>query len=121
MAEDPNEPRSESPSRPRSTSRPPQSGRRVEALPDPATLVEVYRTDNEILALFVRDEILSPAGIYSALHRRMSNAIMAPASMPGQIGIAVASEHAQDARTRLITARKDGVLLDGELIAEDVA
>ena len=85
-------------------------------VPDPETLVEVYRTDNEIAAIFVRDEILGPAGIYAALHNRVSTMLSAPAAMPGQIGIAVAAEHAPGARTRLQSARKDGVLLDGDFI-----
>lgn len=90
-------------------------------LPDPESLVEVYRTDNEIAALFVRDEILAPVGIYTALHNRRSGSIVAPASISGSIGIAVPGEQAEAARSRLQTAFKDGVLLDGQLIEESVA
>jgi hypothetical protein len=86
--------------------------------PDPETLVEVYRTDNEMAALFVRDEILGPVGIFVALHNRRSASFMAPASMPGEIGIAVAADQAAVARTRLKAARQDGALLDGQLIEE---
>lgn len=89
--------------------------------PDPESLVEVYRTDNEMAALFVRDEILAPVGIYTALHNRRSGSIVAPASMSGSIGVAVPGDQAEAARSRLKVARKDGVLLDGELIEESAA
>src|SRR4051794_39649395 len=85
--------------------------------PDARTLVEVYHTDNDLAAGFVVDEILRPAGIDAYQHERRSRSIMAPASMPGEIGIAVPSHQAAAARQRLIEARQDGVLPDGgELI-----
>lgn len=89
--------------------------------PDPATLVEVYHTDSDIVAGLVVDEILRPAGIYATRHDRRSHSIFAPASMPGEIGIAVASNQAAMARKCLAVARKDGVLLDeGEIVEEDI-
>jgi hypothetical protein len=95
--------------------------RAADELPDPESLVEVYRTDNEMAALFVRDEILAPVGIFTALHNRRSGSIVAPASMSGSIGVAVPGDQADSARSRLRVAKTDGVLLDGELIEESVA
>lgn len=96
------------------------SARAASAL-DPQMLVEVYRTDNDIVAGLVVDEILRPAGIYAAQHDRRSHSIVAPASMPGEIGIAVRSDQAKAARARLAAARRDGVLVDGELVEEELA
>jgi hypothetical protein len=85
-------------------------------------MVEIYHTDNDLLAGLVVDEILRPAGIYASLHDRRSHSIFAPASMPGQIGIAVSSDQAATARKRLLAARRDGVLPnEGELIEEEIA
>jgi hypothetical protein len=86
--------------------------------PDASTLVEVYRTDNEMAALFVRDEILGPVGIFTTLHNRRSGSIVAPASMSGSIGVAVPADQVEPARARLRTARQDGMLVDGELVEE---
>jgi len=96
------------------------SARAASAL-DPQMLVEVYRTDNDIVAGLVVDEILRPSGIYAAQHDRRSHSIVAPASMPGEIGIAVRSDQAKAARARLAAARRDGVLVDGELVEEELA
>jgi hypothetical protein len=83
----------------------------------PEQLVEVYRTDNDIVAGLVVDEILRPAGIPAFRHDRRSHSIMAPAAMSGEIGIAVEHHQAVAARKRLLAARQDGVLLDeGQLI-----
>ena len=48
-------------------------------------LVEVYHTDDQMVALMVSDEILGPARIQALIHDRRSHAIPAPASMPGEI------------------------------------
>jgi hypothetical protein len=84
---------------------------------DPEQLVEVYRTDNDIVAGLVAEEILGAAGIAAFRHDRRSHSIIAPASMSGDIGIAVEQSHAAAARKRLHEAKKDGILLDeGRLI-----
>lgn len=88
---------------------------------DPESLVEVYRTDNDLVAGLVVNEILRPAGIRAACHDRRSHSIVAPASMPGEIGIAVPAHQAAAARQRLVAARQDGVLHnDGTLIEADL-
>lgn len=78
-------------------------------------LVEIYRADSDIAASVVMDEILGPAGIRAYRHDRRSHALPAPASMPGEIGIAVSMARADEARTLLREALRDGVLpADGD-------
>jgi hypothetical protein len=84
--------------------------------------VEVYHTDNDLAAGFVVDEVLRPAGIRAICHDRRSHSIYAPASLPGEIGIAVAKDQAVAARKRLAAAQRDGVLpAGGKLIEEEIA
>jgi hypothetical protein len=107
----------DNPTNPRPDSHRP--GHHKHAAPDAASLVEVYHCDSDLVANIVIDEVLRPAGIFAARHDRRSHAIVAPASMPGQLGIAVPTEQAAAARKRLASARRDGVLLDGEVVGEE--
>ncbi len=84
------------------------------------TLTEVYCTDNEFAATVAIDEVLGAEGITAFRHDRRSHAIPAPASMPGQIGIAVPESLADEARSLLRQALLDGVLLeDGQVVEGD--
>ena len=87
--------------------------------PDVSTLVEVFSTDVEIVAMMVQDEILQPAGIYAALHDRRSHSMPAPASMAGTLGIAVPERDAARAREVLRQAQTDQVLLDDGIIIDE--
>ena len=87
--------------------------------PDVSSLVEVFRTDVEIVAMMVQDELLQPAGIYAALHDRRSHSMPAPASMTGGLGIAVPEIDAARAREVLRQARIDKILLDDGIIIEE--
>ncbi|MSP59851.1 MAG: hypothetical protein EXR72_05840 [Myxococcales bacterium] len=77
-------------------------------------LVEVYRTDNEMAANVVIDELLAPAGIDAFRHDRRSHALPIPSSFPGQMGIAVDRSLADRARDVLREAKSDGVLMDDD-------
>lgn len=80
-------------------------------------LVEVFRVDNEFAAGAVIDEILAPAGIQAFRHDRRSHALPMPATLPGEIGIAVDRAYAAKARALLQEARSDGALPgDGEIV-----
>jgi hypothetical protein len=84
---------------------------------DAANFTEVYRTGNDFVANLIISEILGPAGITAYGHDRRSHALPAPASMPGEIGIAVPETQAERARQLLREARTDGVIMeDGDLI-----
>lgn len=86
---------------------------------DSESLVEVFQSDDEMLARMVLDQILGPAGVSGTLHERRSRSIVAPAAMPGQIGVAVPRSEAKKARQVLKAAREDGVLSDGTFIDAD--
>lgn len=74
--------------------------------------VEVFHTSDEMVARMVIDEILGPEGIPAVSHDRRSRALFAPASMPGEIGVAVPQDLAATARELLRQAREDGELDD---------
>ncbi len=75
-------------------------------------LVEVYRTDSDFVAQVAVEEVLRPAGIATFIHDRQSHAIPVPASLPGQVAIAVPSSQADRAAQLLREARLDGLLVD---------
>ena len=81
--------------------------------------VEVYNTTNEFAAQAASAEVLEAHDIPSIQHDRRSHSISAPASMMGEIGLAVPEHRAKEARQLLHEALRDGVLLDGEVIEED--
>ena len=96
-----------------------QEGDTGEQAPDVRTLVEVFTTDDEMVARLVIDEILRPQGLYAALHDRRSHSMPAPATMAGTLGVAVPQSAAQKARQILLQAQHDKVLLDEGLIVGD--
>lgn len=81
--------------------------------------VEVYNTGNEFAAQAASTEILEANDIPSIQHDRRSHSISAPASMMGEIGLAVPEHRAQEARRLLREALRDGAILDGEVVEED--
>lgn len=89
------------------------------------TFVEVFSTDNELVARMVIDDLLRPEGIVPALHDRRSHSMPAPASMAGTLGVAVPEAEAEQARTLLREAQKDKILYgdeqDGHIVGETVA
>lgn len=89
------------------------------------TFVEVFSTDNEMVARMIIDEILRPQGLRAGLHDRRSHSMPAPASMAGTLGVAVPEEEAAQARTLLREAQKDKILYgdeqDGHIVGETVA
>ena len=88
-------------------------------LDEAATLTEVYSTDSDIAATIAIDQVLGAEGIRAFRHDRRSHAIPAPASMNGQIGIAVPEGLAEEARDLLREARANGILLDDGDVVED--
>lgn len=92
---------------------------------DMSTFVEVFSTDNEMVARMIVDEILRPQGVRAGLHDRRSHSMPAPASMAGTLGVAVPEEEAAQARTLLREAQKDKILYgdeqDGHIVGETVA
>lgn len=92
---------------------------------DMSTFVEVFSTDNEMVARMIVDEILRPQGLRAGLHDRRSHSMPAPASMAGTLGVAVPEEEAEQARTLLREAQKDKILYgdeqDGHIVGETVA
>jgi len=92
---------------------------------DMSRFVEVFSTDNEMVARMIIDEILGPQGLRAGLHDRRSHSMPAPASMAGTLGVAVPEEEAAQARTLLREAQKDKILYgdeqDGHIVGETVA
>lgn len=92
---------------------------------DMSRFVEVFSTDNEMVARMIIDEILRPQGLRAGLHDRRSHSMPAPASMAGTLGVAVPEEEAAQARTLLREAQKDKILYgdeqDGHIVGETVA
>ncbi len=92
---------------------------------DMGAFVEVFSTDNEMVARMIIDEILRPQGLRAGLHDRRSHSMPAPASMAGTLGVAVPEEEAAQARTLLREAQKDKILYgdeqDGHIVGETVA
>jgi hypothetical protein len=92
---------------------------------DMSTFVEVFSTDNEMVARMIVDEILRPQGVRAGLHDRRSHSMPAPASMAGTLGVAVPEAEAEQARTLLREAQKDKILYgdeqDGHIVGETVA
>jgi hypothetical protein len=84
-------------------------------------LVEVYRCISEMEADRAMVEVLEPLGIESYLRDRVSHALPAPVSEPGNYFIAVAEDDAERAREALREALEDDVLdaNEGELIESD--
>lgn len=91
---------------------------------DSGTFVEVYSTDNEIVARMVMDELLRPQGLVPALHDRRSHSVPAPAAMAGTLGVAVRDSDASRARELLREAQNDKILYsdgeDGHIVGETV-
>ena len=86
--------------------------------------VEVYSTDNELVARMVMDELLRPQGLVPALHDRRSHSVPAPAAMAGTLGVAVRDSEAARARELLREAQNDKILYsdgeDGHIVGETV-
>lgn len=83
--------------------------------------VEVFRTGSDIAAQVAAEEVLEDAGIPTERHDRRSHSVPAPASMAGEIGVAVPEEDAARARALLREAQGDGLLHDdGEVLEEAV-
>jgi hypothetical protein len=81
--------------------------------------VEVYNTRNEFAAQTVAAEVLESNDIPTIQHDRRSHSIPAPATMAGEIGIAVPESRARQARELLHEAMRNGLILDGEVIDAD--
>ena len=88
------------------------------------TFVEVFSTDNELVARMVIDDLLRPEGIVPALHDRRSHSMPAPAAMAGTLGVAVPDRDADRARQLLREAQRDKILYgdneDGHIVGETV-
>lgn len=88
------------------------------------TFVEVFSTDNELVARMVIDDLLRPEGITPALHDRRSHSMPAPAAMAGTLGVAVPDRDAGRARRLLREAQQDKILYgdneDGHIVGETV-
>ncbi len=86
--------------------------------------VEVFSTDNELVARMVIDDLLRPEGIVPALHDRRSHSVPAPAAMAGTLGVAVPERDADRARQLLREAQQDKILYgeneDGHVVGETV-
>jgi hypothetical protein len=81
---------------------------------DEEELVEVFRAANALAAQAAIDEVLEPIGIDAYVHDRVSHALPAPASMPGDYFVAVPVERAQEAAAALRDAVSDGTI-EGEV------
>jgi len=79
-------------------------------------LVEVFRTTDELAARAAIDEVLGPLGIEAFVRDRVSRALPAPASMPGNYFVAVPIARASEAAAALGEALTDGAI-DGEVVA----
>ena len=81
-------------------------------------LIEVLRCGDEMCAQTAIDEVLTPAGIPSLVHNRVSHAFPAPASLPGAYFVAVPVAQAKEAAKLLREAQTDGVFHDEAEIAQ---
>ncbi len=63
--------------------------------------VEIYHTDSPSEADRLVDVVLRPQGIEAVMHDRMSHAIPAPASEPGEVSIAVPAAQREQAEALL--------------------
>jgi hypothetical protein len=77
-------------------------------------LVEVFRAADEMSAQAAIDEVLEPLGIDGFVHNRVSHALPAPATMPGNYWVAVPVERATEAAAALRDAVVDGAI-EGEV------
>jgi len=77
-------------------------------------LVEVFRAADEMAAQAAIDEVLEPLGIDGFVHNRVSHALPAPATMPGNYWVAVPVERATEAAAALRDAVVDGAI-EGEV------
>jgi len=78
-------------------------------------LVEVFRATDEMGARAAVDEVLTPAGIPSLVHDRVSHRIPVPAALPGAYFVAVPVARAAEATALLREAIEDGALPGGEI------
>ena len=78
-------------------------------------MVEVFRATDEMGARAAVDEVLTPAGIPSLVHDRVSHLVPAPASLPGAYFVAVPAARATEATSLLREAIEDGALPGGEI------
>jgi hypothetical protein len=81
-------------------------------------LTEVMRCGDELTAQTAIDEVLTPAGIPSLVHNRVSHAFPAPASMPGAYFVAVPAGQAKEAAKLLREAQTDGALPEEAEVAQ---
>ncbi len=78
-------------------------------------LVEVFRSSDEMGCRAAVDEVLTPAGIPSLVHDRVSHTLPAPASLPGAYYVAVPLAKKDEATQLLREAIEDGALPGGEI------
>ena len=82
------------------------------ASPETEDVVEVYRTDSDIVARKVVDVLLRPDGISADIHDR-KDAMFPGAGQPGSLQIAVPRKDVERAR-QIITEAVDNGFLDAE-------